>query len=89
MLRIRDLKSDRYVIYGLENPGELGFTHARHEITVTLNDGTAQTLLITEPLRNIGSERGYYAMLEDRGDVFLVSEDTVQRFAVVLPDLEQ
>lgn len=89
LLRIRDLKTDRYVIYGLDNPADLGFSNPRHEIMVTLDDGTSQTLLIADQLRNIGSNRGYFAMLEDHDEVFLVSADTLRRFAVSLPDLEQ
>lgn len=89
LLRIRDLKTDRFVIYGLDNPDDLGLSNPRHEITVTLDDGTAQTLLIADKLTNIGSNSGYFAMLEDHDEVFLVSADTLQRFAVSLPELEQ
>lgn len=89
LLRIRDLKTNRYAIYGLKNPGDMGFNNPVHEIMVTLKDGTNQTLLITGQMKSIGSDHGYLAMLEDSDDAFLISTDTVQRFSVSLSELEQ
>ena len=89
LLQLQDLKTERYVRYAEEDLATYGLSEPAHLVTVTLKDGTSHTVRVSSeqaPLQ--GKDRGFYAAIDGRPGVFLLTSDTVQRFLVSLPDLE-
>ena len=89
LLQIRDLRTPRYVRYAADDLAAFGLSAPAHEVTVSLEDGTDHTLLVSNVKGNDGTENGFYAMMKNRGDVFLLPTDATKRFEVSLEDLER
>ena len=89
LLQIRDLRTPRYVRYTADDPAAFGLSTPAHEVTVTLDDGTVHTLLVSKMTGSDGTDNGFYAMMKNRGDVFLLPPDATKRLEVSLEDLER
>lgn len=89
LLQLKDLETHRY----LGNPNAdletLGLTNPAHNVTITLDDGTTRTLLVSDKTCTRYPEDGFYATVPGRGDVFLLMPDVVNRFTVTLDELER
>lgn len=89
LLQIRDLRTDRYVRHTTDDLGAYGLSAPMHEVTVTLDDGSAQALLVSDKTGSHGSDRGFYATVRGKRGVFLLTGSSVKRFEVSLDELEE
>jgi len=88
LLQVRDLRTDRYVCYVVDDLSTYGLTEPAHEATVTLDDGTSRTLRVSARKSERRDESGVYATVEEGDGVFLLSEASLSRFQVSLDELE-
>ncbi len=88
LLRIGDLKTQHFVRHAEVDPAEYGLHAPSHEVILTLNDGTHQTLRVSARRCSTSPDLGFYAMTEGGTGVFLLSADTIERFQVSLDELE-
>ncbi|HUU83890.1 MAG TPA: DUF4340 domain-containing protein, partial [Phycisphaerae bacterium] len=89
LLRIKDLRTERYVVYGEAELGAYGLGAAWRSVTVELEDGTTTGLIVSAQTCEKDEQRRRYARTEPYGDgVFLVSEDTTARFEIDLAEFE-
>lgn len=86
LLRVRDLRSERYVSHE-RSDGAPGLDRPRHEVRVTLDDGAEQVMKISGEAPRDAGPSGYFATISNHPGVFLVSETTIHRFAVVVDQL--
>jgi hypothetical protein len=89
LLQIKDLRTDRYVRHTTDDLGAYGLSAPMHEVTVTLDDGTAHALLVSDETGSHGSDRGFYATVRGENGVFLLTGSSVRRFEVSLDELEK
>ena len=61
---------------------------AFHEVSVSLDDGTTRTLSVSQRICEQDPGKRNYATVDGTTAVFLLTPDAVDRFAVVLDDLE-
>lgn len=88
LLQVRDLRTDRYVRYVVDELAAYGLAEPAHEVTVTLDDGTSQTLRVSARKSAHPDEGGVYATVQEGDGVFLLSEASLSRFQVSLDELE-
>ncbi len=88
LLQVRDLRTDRYVCYVIDDPATYGLSEPAQEVAVALDDGTSRTLRVSARSGDHRDDRGFYAMVVNGHGVFLLSEASLKRFQVSLGDLE-
>ena len=88
LLQLKDLRTQRYVTHGSDDPEPFGLVKPHHEITITLDDGTTKVLSVSDQACPADPENGFYATVQGQRGVFLLSPATVERFAVSLDTLE-
>jgi hypothetical protein len=88
LLQLKDLKTERYVAYGDADLDAFGLAQPYHEVTVTLDDGSAKVLWVSDQLCPEDPDKGFYASVQGERGVFLLAPATVRRFAVSLDALE-
>lgn len=88
LLQIRDLRTKRYVAYAVTDFSAYGLDAPAYEVTVTLEDDTSQVLRVSDRSGEKGTDKGLFANLRGRTDVFLLTADTAKRFRVNLDELE-
>ncbi len=89
LLQLKDLKTERYVRSGVDDLAALGLSSPHIEVTVMLEDGTKRVLRVSEKGHDREGDKGRYATIDDGRDVFLLTEETLKRIDVSLPDLEK
>ena len=89
LLQVRDLRTTRYVHHAESDLSVYGLSAPSHEVTVTLEDGSSRVLWVSANKGDDGTDKGYYATVEGRSGVFLLTADSLQRFEVSLDDLEE
>ncbi len=89
LLQVKDLKTDRYVRNAAPDLATFGLTAPAHEVIVTLDDGATRVLRISSQLSDKEADKGHYAVIDDKRDVFLLTADTLKRIEVSLPELEK
>ncbi len=88
LLRIKDLKSERFVAYGVENLADYGLDQPQASVTVRLDDENERTLLVAAEVCPADPSERCYATVAGSGEVFLVDRDAIERFAVDLAEFE-
>ncbi len=88
LLQIRDLRTPRFVRHTGANLAEFNLATPLHEITVTMDNGSAHTLVISDKPSTAPQHRGFFASRKGDGAVFLLNTDAVKRIEVNLDDLE-
>jgi len=88
LLQIRDLRTDRYVAYGLKDLVTVGLASPAHEVSVVLDDGVEHTLRISDQTCQGDSENRHFASLEGSCEVFLLTSRSINRLTVSLDELE-
>ncbi len=89
LLQLKDLKTERYVRNAADDLAAFGLSLPYIEVTVTLEDGTKRVLRVSQQGSDKEADKGKYAVVDDGRDVFLLTDDTLQRFEVSLPNLEK
>lgn len=89
LLQVKDLKTERYVRNAADDLAALGLSTPTYEVIVTLDDGTRRVLHVSSLTNDKESDKGHYATVDDKRDVFLLAADMLQRVEVSLPDLEK
>ncbi|MFQ5414998.1 MAG: DUF4340 domain-containing protein, partial [Phycisphaerae bacterium] len=89
LLQLKDLRTDRYVVYGARDLPGFGLAPAARRVTVTMKDDSVVALLVSDKTCDADPSGGHYAVLQGRTNVFLLAPSTVRRFAVSLDDLER
>jgi len=89
LLQLKDLDTERWVEYGMEDESAFGLSSAKAEVTITLEDGSSQSLVVAERPCVGRPGDGWYATVSGRGDVFLLTTDQLVRFEVRLAELER
>ncbi len=89
LLQVRDLRTKRYVRHAESDLSAYGLSTPSHEVMITLDDGSSQVLWVSAKKGDDGTDKGYYATVEGRSGVFLLTADSLQRFDVSLDDLEE
>ena len=88
LLRIKDLKTERYVRHTNGDQSEYGLSSPLHEVTLNLDDGGSRVLRVSGGVCTLDPDKGHYADVEGRDGVFLLTPGTIKRFEVSLVELE-
>lgn len=88
LLRIRDLKSERYVAFERADRNAFGLAQPSREVTVALNDGSTRTLQVSSKSSVTDADAGFYAAFAGQPEVFLLTQATLDRFKTTLEQLE-
>lgn len=89
LLQVKDLKTERYVRNAADDLASFGLSNPSHEVIVTLDDGTRRILHVSGQTNDKETDKGHYATVDDKRDVFLLAADMLKRVEVSLPDLEK
>ncbi len=89
LLQVKDLKTERYVRNAADDLGPFGLSAPDREVSVTLEDGTRRVLHVSQQTSDRETDKGRYACVDDKHDVFLLTADMLKRIEVSLPDLEK
>lgn len=90
LLRLADLKAERFVDYHVEDPARYGLTAPTDELTVILEDGSTHMLSVSGTECCPGAPRtGRYATVKGSGRVFVMPRDSTSRYQVDLDGLER
>jgi hypothetical protein len=89
LLQVKDLKTERYVRNAADDLAAFGLSTPSLEVIVTLDDGTRRVLHVSSQLSDKEADKGHYAAIDDKRDVFLLSSDMLKRIEVSLPELEK
>jgi hypothetical protein len=87
LLRIKDLKTTRYVTHLGDDPAAFGLDAPAREVVISLGDGVSLILNISDKSSNAPGG-GVFATVTDASGVFLLSQDAVSRVGVILDALE-
>ena len=85
---IHNLKTERFVRYGVDVPDELGLSPALIAVQVTLADGSEHFLKVSGKRCTSGAQPGFYAMIQGQDGVFLLDRQATAKLNVSLDDLE-
>jgi hypothetical protein len=88
LLQVRDLRTDRYVAYDVDDATRFGLDQPEREVVVEFEDGTEYVLLVSSQTCPEDSARGRYAQIEGHTEVFLLTPASIDRFKVSLDELE-
>ncbi|MCC7292735.1 MAG: DUF4340 domain-containing protein [Phycisphaerales bacterium] len=88
LVNVADLKTTRYVQYGVSDLSAFGLTQPATQVSVTLDDGTKLELLIADKTCERDASKRVYASRGGQGEVFLLGSDMVQRLEVKIETLE-
>ncbi len=88
LLQVRDLRTARYVRHTDADLKQHGLADPANEVVVSLEDGSERVLWVSDQVGQAGAERGYFANVKGRSDVFLLTDDSLKRLAVSLEKLE-
>ena len=89
LLQVKDLKTERYVRNAADDLATFGLSTPSHEVIVTLDDGARRVLHVSSQTNDKEADKGHYAIVDDKRDVFLLATDMLKRVEVSLPDLEK
>jgi hypothetical protein len=89
LLQAKDLKTERYVHNAADDLATFGLSTPSHEVIVTLDDGTRRVLHVSSQTNDKETDKGHYAAIDDKRDVFLLTADMLNRVEVLLPELEK
>jgi len=89
LVQMKDITTSRYVRFAAEDLGSYGLDVGQREYSVTLDDGSRQAVIVSRKTCPQDDDGSYYAVLEGRSDVFLISKETLKRFKVDLAELEE
>ena len=87
LLRLKDLETERFISYSVTDPGDYGLDQPRASATVETDAGE-HCLAVSEEICEADPGKRRYATLAGTGEVFLVSQDTIERFEVDLEEFE-
>lgn len=88
LLRIRDLKTERYVAFERADRARFGLDQPTREVALTFDDGATLTLQVSAKSSLTDADAGFYAGFADRPEVFLLTQATLDRFKTNLNQLE-
>lgn len=88
LVNVADLKTTRYVQYGVTDLAGFGLAQAARQVNVTLDDGTKLEVLIADKACEKDASKRVYATRGAQGEVFLLGSDMVQRLEVKIESLE-
>ncbi|UCF35121.1 MAG: DUF4340 domain-containing protein [Phycisphaerales bacterium] len=88
LLQVRDLRTERYVAYGVDDATPFALGQPEREVVIEFEDGTEYVLLVSSQTCPKDSARGRYAQIKGRAEVFLLSPASTDRFKVSLDELE-
>ncbi len=88
LLQLHDLRTDRFVHHSVADLAAYGLSEPSHEVTVTVKDGAQHVLRVSSLRGGSGTEEGHYAAVDGRSGVFVLTDGSLQRFDVVLEELE-
>ena len=89
LFQVKDLKTERYVRNAADDLATFGLSTPSHEVIVILDDGTQRVLHVSSQTNDKETDKGHYATVDDKRDVFLFAADMLKRVEVTLPDLEK
>jgi hypothetical protein len=88
LLRIKDLKTQRYLAYGVSDLAEYGLDAPWKTVKLASEGGEEQGLIVSETVCEEDPEKRHYAALLDSDDVFLLPETEIERFEIDLSEFE-
>jgi len=88
LLRIKDLKTHRYVAFGSEDLAAYGLDTPGRTVRVTLEDGSEQGLIVSERVCDQDRQKRRYAARTGSDDVFLLADSEIERFRIDLAEFE-
>lgn len=86
--QIHNIKTERFVRYGVDAPAAFGLSPARIEVQLTLTDGSEHFLLVSGQRCKSGAQPGFYAMIQGQDGLFLLDDQATGKLNVSLDDLE-
>jgi len=89
LLRVRDLRTERYIRYAnAEGALTLGLDQPERMISLVFKDGTKTVLDVSPQGGGAGAPPGRVASIEGIPGVFVLSNETLSRVSVSLDELE-
>ena len=85
----KELKTDRYVVNKLDDPGAFGLARPHYEFTIALSGGSNQTLMAADKTLENQPAPMHFATVSDGSGVFLLGADAIQKVFVSLSDVEK
>ncbi len=88
LLKVRDIRTDRFVAYGVTEPSPYGLSNPARQVSVKLGDGRSVSLSIAGKVCPGDPGKGYFARIDDRDEIFLIKPTEAARLTVSLDELE-
>jgi len=85
----KELKTDRYVVNQLDDPGAFGLAGPHYEFTIALAGGSKKTLMAADKTTENQPAPMHFATIRDGSGVFLLGADAIQKVFVSLSDVEK
>ncbi len=90
LLQVKDLKTERYVRNAAaDDLATFGLSAPANEVIVVLDDGTRRVLHVSSQTNDKETDKGHYATVDNKRDVFILAPDQLKRIEVSLPELEK
>jgi len=88
LLKIRDLRTERFVAHSITNWDTYGLNKPSRLVHVSLGDSKSVTLAIADKICPGDPDKGYYAKIDGSDEVFLIKPSEAARLTVSLDELE-
>jgi hypothetical protein len=88
LVQLADLRTERFVEYAAADLSSYGLTSPEREAVVQMSEGSRHVLRVSSRQGKRAGNGGFYAAVENRDGVFLLTADAVGRFDVSLDALE-
>jgi len=87
--KAKDLKTERFVACPADDLARFGLASPQKEIVITTDDGGVRRLQISAQTSEGLPDKGHYATVEGRGEVFLLTPELVKTVTASLGELEK
>ncbi len=88
LLKVRDLRTERFVAHGVTDLAAYGLIKASKLVQVQLGDGKSVTLSIADVACQGDPDKGLFARIDDGDEIFLIKPAEADRMTVSLDELE-
>lgn len=88
LLRIKDLKTERFIAYGAADLAAYGLDQPWRSLVLELEDQTEVGLVVSPGRCEKDADKRHYAAVRGGADIFLLPDDAVERFVIDLAEFE-
>ena len=88
LLRIKDLKTERFIAYGAADLAAYGLDQPWRSLVLEIDDQTEVGLVVSQGRCEKDADKRHYAAARGGADIFLLPDDAVDRFVIDLAEFE-